>query len=194
MAPQSASRIEALCLKMAALYGSAWTSQYGDDPRNDAARTWAAALAGLTPDHLATGLRACVVEGAEFPPSAPRFRAMCLGIPSFEAVNLELVTLESTYRSAFSRLVWSLIDGHAHRHARAEDAKRIRRDAYEIARERVLHGEPLPPKPIADLDHQPMQPTAPIPRTREERIAYLSKVLQDEFNPVAATRKIEDIR
>ena len=58
-------------------------------PEGAAADTWAAALAGLTGAQIAEGLRACVAEGEEFPPNAPRFRAMCLGIPSLARVRLE---------------------------------------------------------------------------------------------------------
>lgn len=178
---------------MAAMYGHTWTSAYGDNPGGMAADTWSVALTGLSPEQLATGLRACVSEGAEFPPSAPRFRAMCLGIPSFDAVNHELLTLDSANRSPFARLVWTHIDGYQHRHARAEDAKRMRREAYEVAREQVMRGEPLPEPIAGEIEHQaPPQPQG-IPETKEARLAKLQSVLGDAFNPAAATRDIGEL-
>lgn len=191
-APQSASRIETLWARMAAMYGHTWTSAYGDNPGGLAADTWATALSGLTADQLATGLRSCVAEGGEFPPSAPRFRAMCFGIPSFEAVNHELLTAGSN-RGRFAALVWSHIDGYAHRHARADEAKRMRQQAYELAREQVMRGEPLPEAPAGELEHQaPLIPQG-IPTTREGRIAHLQGLLKSDFHPDAAHRTIEEL-
>lgn len=69
---------------MADIYGHRWTSQYGDtDERN----TWARALADLSADQLAVGLRRCVEIGADraqtqredWPPTAGEFRGYCLG-------------------------------------------------------------------------------------------------------------------
>jgi hypothetical protein len=193
MAPQSASRIEALCAKMAALYGNAWTSQYGDDPNNDAARTWASALAGLTGEQLATGLRACVAEGREFPPSAPRFRGMCLGIPDFSAVNNEILTTTSDKRTAFARLVWSfIVDPYAYRHCSAKDAERLRRDAYEQACEHLMTGGGLPPEPAGELEHDETLFASGIPKTREARVEKLRKMLGTSFSEVAVTVRNED--
>lgn len=178
---------------MAAMYGHTWTSAYGDNPSGLAADTWATALSGLSADQLANGLRACVAEGGEFPPSAPRFRGMCFGIPSFEAVNHELLTAGAN-RGRFAALVWSHIDGYAHRHARAEDAKRMRQHAYELAREQVMRGEPLPPAPAAELDHHqaPLVP-AGIPAKREDRVTKLEGLLGEDFNPTAANRTIDEL-
>jgi hypothetical protein len=33
----------------------------------------------LSPEQIANGLKACVHAGEDWPPSLPRFRAMCLG-------------------------------------------------------------------------------------------------------------------
>jgi hypothetical protein len=193
MAPQSASRIETLCAKMAALYGNAWTSQYGDDPSNDAARAWALALAGLNGEQLATGLRACVAEGREFPPSAPRFRAMCLDIPRFAAVDRELLTATKDKRTRFARLVWGFIaDPYAYRHASAKEAERLRREAYEQACEHCMTGGDLLPEPAGEIahDHAPLSPS--IPKAPEERRAHMRQILGDDFNEFAANAASED--
>ena len=173
---------------MAALYGHTWASQYGGQPEGAAADTWAATLAGLSGSQMAQGLRACIAEGGEFPPSAPRFRAMCLGIPSLARVKLELADSASE-RSAFARLVWHHIDGYAYRQASAKDAGRMVQDAYELASERVMQGEPLPGESPAI--EQPMTPKAPVlPGTREARCAHLKDLLTtmgELYNP-----RIED--
>ncbi|RLC11832.1 MAG: hypothetical protein DRI24_18180 [Deltaproteobacteria bacterium] len=38
---------------------------------------WAFALDGLSPDQIKTGLKAMILEGGDFPPSAPTFRSLC---------------------------------------------------------------------------------------------------------------------
>lgn len=55
------------------LYGQLWRTNYGDVP----SPAWRAALAGLTPQEIRTGLRAAVESGRAQPPTAPTFRAYC---------------------------------------------------------------------------------------------------------------------
>ena len=59
---------------MAGLYGHRWTSAHGD---TDEDGTWTAGLSGLTPDDFARGLRECVKQGDDWPPSLPTFRKWC---------------------------------------------------------------------------------------------------------------------
>jgi hypothetical protein len=170
--------------RMGSLYGHRWVSQYGSTFAGIAADTWASALSGVTPQQIADGLRACVSEGDEWPPAAPRFRAMCLGIPSFAAVKLES-TRDGHDRSPFTRAVWLNVDGYAHRHASARDADRLLHDAYDLAREQVMRGVPLPATPIALIEKQ--EPPKPVlPETREERARRLKTLLGDDFNPETA--------
>ncbi len=138
------SRVDALWARMLALYGHAWASQYGTAPEGIAAETWAIALNGLSADDLGRGLRACVAEGAEFPPSAPRFRGMCAGIPSLGAVRRELHPRFDGARTPFATLVWAQLDSYRFKQASADQADRLLREAYELAREEVMRGEPLP--------------------------------------------------
>lgn len=166
---------------MAAMYGHSWASQYGTQPEGPAADTWAAALAGLTGPQIAEGLRACVTEGEEFPPNAPRFRAMCLGIPTLARVRLEISHADAE-SCAFTRAVWRFIDGYAYRQASARDADRMLRDAYELAREETMRGVPLPgPSEAVTHDPQPRLPT--IAGDRDARCDHLARVLGDDFNP-----------
>lgn len=177
------SRIVELWRRMAAMYGHTWASQYGTQPEGTAADTWAAALAGLTGPQIAEGLRACVVEGEEFPPNAPRFRAMCCGIPSLARVRLEF-TQGDAERSPFTRSVWMLIDGYAYRHASARDSDRMLRDAYELAREQAMRGVALPEASKAVGHEQPRLPT--LANDRQARCEHLQHVLGPFYNPAVA--------
>ena len=102
--------------------------------------TWGRALAGLSAQQVAAGIEACVAEGAEFPPSAPRFRAMCLGVPILAAVRSELRHGEP---SPFARAVWAELDVFRYKQASAEQADRLLREAYDLVRDRVMRGEAL---------------------------------------------------
>lgn len=128
------------------MYGHTWSSAYGDAPTGTTAETWASCLAGIGNQQIAAGLRACVAEGAEFPPSAPRFRGMCLGIPSLALVRLEL---RSGDYSAFTRAVWGNLDPYRYGLASADNADRMVRDSYDLTREQVMRGEPLPTPSVA---------------------------------------------
>lgn len=123
------------------MYGHAWASQNGDQATGITAETWASCLAGVTPTQIADGLRACLAEGAEFPPSAPRFRGMCLGIPSLAMVRLEIRGGE---HGPFTRAVWGNLDGYRFRQSSTDLADRLLRDAYDLTREQVMRGQPLP--------------------------------------------------
>lgn len=155
------------------MFGHTWASQYGTAPTGVASDTWAAVLAGLTGEQLAEGLRACAASGAEFPPSAPRFRAMCLSIPSLQAIERELLCSAEAERSAFARLVWTHIDPYAYRHAVVKDAQRMRREAYELACEHVLAGGELP-APVAKLEAEPEKPREKCPP--EKAAAYFADI------------------
>jgi hypothetical protein len=159
---------------MGALYGHAWTSSYGDNPRNVNGSEWASTLAGFSRSDIDRGLDACRAEGAEFPPSAPRFRAMCLGIPSLARVKLEL-TREGVERSPFACLVWSHIDSYAYRNAAQRDAERMIREAYELAREDRMLGAPLP-QVVASLQQD--KPEF-VPATPEQKAAHLERIRQE---------------
>jgi len=58
---------------MAELFGSKWTGPQPTTPTPG----WIFALADLTPKQVGHGLMVLRDSGAEWPPSAPQFRAMC---------------------------------------------------------------------------------------------------------------------
>lgn len=170
--------------RMLAMFGNTWASQYGERPDGITSDTWAGVLSGVTGPQIAAGLHACAAEGREFPPNAPRFRAMCLGIPSFARVRLE-ITQSGMERSPFTRSVWTFVDGHDYRHASAKDADRILQAAYDAAHDLAMRGEPLPQPAAAELEHEAPPPVV-LPDTKEARIEHMRALLGDDFNPAAA--------
>lgn len=174
---------------MAAMFGHTWSSQYGDLPEGVAASTWGAVLSGLTPQQLAFGLHACAVSGSEFPPSAPRFRAMCFGIPEYEAVRVDVQNPEAE-RSPFTRLVWSRVDGYRHRHASARDADAMLKAAYHQSAEYVMAGGHLPGDLPAIESEKPKPPE--LPETVEARIDKLRQLLGADFSERAAAAALAE--
>lgn len=90
--PASASLMSKLWMLMTDLYGHKWTSVHGLE---DESGVWGKALAGITPEQIAAGAKACTTSGNAWPPSAPEFRAMCqpnpasLGLPDTTSAFLE---------------------------------------------------------------------------------------------------------
>jgi len=162
-------------LRMGALYGHAWASQYGAEPAGVAADTWATALSGVTSAQVAHGMREALAMGSDFPPSAPRFRAMCYGIPSFAQVRRDL---SEKLPSAFVRLVWSYLDGW--RFARAEQsiADKLLRDAYEVARDHIMRGGEYLAEPSALIEAKEPEPRkACDPEVARAACAQLAAIL-----------------
>lgn len=65
---------------MADMYGHKFVSQYGEMPPE----TWVKCLMGISGQQIANGLNTCIVDCPVWPPSAPHFRNMCLGIATDE--------------------------------------------------------------------------------------------------------------
>lgn len=164
--------VDYLWLRMGGLYGATWERDYGANPRSSAGREWGLTLAGMSRQQIDAGLEACRVEGSDFPPSAPRFRAMCLGVPSLGRVKFEL-SKHFKFRSAFTRAVWRYLDVYAYRAASARDAERMLRDAYDVAKEAVMRGEPLP-HVVGELEAPKGRPHKPA--TREQMRKHLADI------------------
>ena len=172
------------------MFGHTWASQYGEKPEGITADTWAGVLAGVSGQQIAAGLHACAAEGREFPPNAPRFRAMCLGIPSFARVRIE-ITQADVERSPFARSVWMFVDGYAYRHASARDGERILQAAYDIAHDLAMQGHPLPEPAAGEIAHEEPAPLE-IPETKEARVDRMRALLGESFSPEAAMAADED--
>ncbi len=164
-----------LWVKLAEIYGHRWTSAYGDS-ESGAAQTWAKALRDLTALQIATGLRACVEGCDDWPPTLPRFRAMCLAIPSFSAVRSELLDRNGE-RSSFARLVWSKLDGYRFTRADSDAADRMLREAYGSACEHVMQGKPLPDDPAGEIAHEASEFKPASRETIESNLAAMAKAL-----------------
>ena len=81
------------------MYGHRWTSSFGDSVDPD--RVWAATLAGLDEAQVRHGMRQCVAQGHEWPPSAPEFRKLCTGTSdvSWEHKRVEAADRERAART-----------------------------------------------------------------------------------------------
>lgn len=173
-----------LWLRMAEIYGHKWTSAYGDNPDEGAAKTWAKGLGDLSTKQIAAGVERLLTSADEWPPALPRFRAICFGIPSLAAVKLDLKK-GAKAPSPFARMVWSNVDSFRYRNATAEAADFLLKDAYEIAREAVMSGAPLPGEPVGTLDApKPEKPVPASPETAKAHLAEIQKILGVVDEPV----------
>lgn len=174
---------------MTALYGHAWVSAHGMAATNPDGRltidgeTWQRSLVGITGPQLAAGLDACITEAGEFPPSAPRFRAMCLGIPSFARVRIEITKAEAS-RSPFTRHVWQYVDGYAYRQATIRDGERMLRSAYDLAVETRMQGAELPVTPEFELTHEKPKPGTRTRAVAEAALAEIDQMLNPPRHPL----------
>lgn len=125
----------------------------GEAPTDGAAGAlWAAGLAGMSDDALRRGIDACVHGADDWPPSLPAFRRMCLDVPSLAQVQLAVRTRQ--YPEGLRRfmvLVWTHLDAYRLKQAPADRAERMVADAYGLARDAVLRGDPLPDDPAGSL-------------------------------------------
>lgn len=168
---------------MTAIYGHRWTAAFGELPEKETGKptlagdTWSRGLVGITELQIAKGLEACVVSAEGWPPALPEFRAMCFGIPSLAQVKNE-ISRRGKYQP-FTRMVWANVDWFRFKSATADVAGFMLKDAYEIAREAVLRGEPMPLEPIASIDSPQQEKPVSAPRDVAEK--YL-KGLMDTLN------------
>lgn len=163
---------------MAGMYGNTWVSQYGAAPHGIGGETWSMALAGITLEQIGTGLRSALACGGDWPPSAPRFRAMCLGIPTLSTVQLALKHRQRP--TPFMRLVWQHLDSSRLARAGEDKADHLIRDAYDLARTHVMSGGALPPEPAALIEKKsPERRPAPAAVVKRH-IADIAALLKTE--------------
>ena len=98
--------IQEIWLLMTRLYGHKWTSQFGDqvDPGN----AWAASLKGISKEQVKHGLNCLVLNGQEWPPSAPEFRKLCTGADEVSWEHRRIERAEEEWRGI--RNEWRLED------------------------------------------------------------------------------------
>ena len=183
IAPQEAPAmwLRRLWERMVAMYGHGWANVHGVTPHEAsgaltlAGDTWSRMLTGLGALQIAAGIEACVAEGKEFPPSAPRFRAMCLNIPRIAAVREEL-RARGKQPSRFTRAVWLQLDLFRYRQASADQADRLLREAYDLVHDRVMRGEALPDEPAGSIGEET---PATVPATAEQTAAHIRAIRID---------------
>lgn len=166
----SVSLASYLWAHMGGLYGHKWSTAFGTNPQSIGGKEWTLTLEGLTREQIDQGLQACRTSGDEWPPNASLFRAMCLAVPTVEAVRAELHGGEP---SPFTRAVWAKLDVHRHRHASADQADKMVGAAYELVRERVMRGESLPEPPVAALTQERREGK---PSSKEVRDRYCAEI------------------
>lgn len=83
---------------MGSMYGHRWTGSFGDTVDPD--RVWEATLAGLDESQIRHGMRECVNQGLDWPPTAPEFRKLCLGESdvSWEHKRIEVADRDAAER------------------------------------------------------------------------------------------------
>lgn len=162
---------------MAHMFGHSWVSQYGADPAGSPGDTWSAALAGLSPTQIAAGLTATLTLGSDWPPSAPRFRALAMGIPSMAKVRQE-IRHPTGERSPFTRQVWAFLDGYLFARADQAKADRMLREAYELASEYVMRGGRLPEPMAGAIEAQkPVKPAPASDHVARQHLDAIAKKL-----------------
>lgn len=186
---------------MASLFGHSWVSQYGAAPDGIGGDTWSAVLAGLTNQQIALGLQKLSRIPSDWPPTAPKFRSLCLAIPSLAEVRIELALSRSPNwkPTPFARQVWSYIDGFRYRQSPADIADRMLRDAYELAVGFVMDGGELPVPAEALTKQEPATEASDAPpaadsiegirralcpeayRTIQDELADLERESADDF-------------
>lgn len=194
------STLDRFWLRMAGMFGHSWTSQYGAAPDGIGGDTWSAALGGLTTQHIALGLTALSRIPADWPPTAPKFRSLCLGIPSLAEARV-MMRAGLADPAPFARLLWSYLDGYRYRQSPADVADRMLREAYELAVAFVMEGGAMPapaekiaqeapqPEPAADAppaidsiaDIQRRLYADAQPRTVQDELADLERASDDDF-------------
>ena len=166
-------------LRMGSMFGHTWTSAYGTKPDGIAGDTWAAALGGLTGAHIAEGLRAVLMLASDFPPSAPRFRSLCFGIPALAIVRRQIIEGSS---GPFAREVWARLDAYRYRNSEASKADRMLKDAYDETVEWIMRGGELDNRtPEAIAKEYPVEPE----RTPEE-VAEIGRKAQQAIDELKA--------
>lgn len=190
--PLDSSAMDELWMRMASRYGHAWVSQYGPLPDGIAAAEWRETLWGLTPDMLREGFEADAIRGSEWPPSSPKFRSMCFGIPSLPSVRMEINDMcryasmgQESIVSRFTRGVWSRINSYAYRNATGKVAERMVADAYEMTREFVLEGGTLPVEPVARIPPkskflEPLPENPVDPEVVKEHLRRMAEILGEK--------------
>lgn len=172
--------LDELFARMAARYGHTWTSQYvrgGDAVMAIAYAEWGDTLAGLNGAQIQHGIHIDGQRGAEWPPSSTQFRSLCLDVPSFAAARFEMAHGDEP-RTPFGLLCWRFVDPCRLRTANQQEADRLAKDAYELAKAHVMAGGELPPVPAALAKPDPQRRETASRETAERTL----REMREKFN------------
>jgi len=159
---------------MVSLYGHRWVSAYSDDAHSPTGEVWARELANMTREQLKRGLDACMRRADPWPPTLPEFVRLCIGIPSWHEVRLEFAREDHAPHSPFARMMLRHLNLWNMRNASAQEAQKMLRDAYDIAVQARLRGEPEPPELVALPSPEPRPFTPAQPEVAKRHIADIS--------------------
>lgn len=173
-------RLVQFWLAMIGLYNHKWVSACGELPINDdgtltlQGSLWSQGLFGFTQQQINDALRSCMNRSDNWPPVLSEFRAMCLGIPSLDAVKADIGKRDH----GFTRMVWQHLDHWMFTRAEQRDAERQLRSAYDFARERRMCGDEFPIANVQIEHEKPAPYVAPSVEEREARIQRARESLQ----------------
>ena len=89
--------VETVWQLMGSLYGHKWVSSYGAEVDPD--HVWSATLYGLTEPQIRHGMRQCVDQALDWPPSAPEFRKLCTDASSVSWEHARIAAADREFRS-----------------------------------------------------------------------------------------------
>lgn len=173
--------------RMAGMFPGKWVRDCGAMPQHPdgttttAGDTWRRGLAGLTNRQISSGLNACLFAALEWPPSQPRFRQMCVGVPTLAETRQALIASE---RSDWTALVWRHVDPFRIRKADAWQADRMIAEAYELAHKTAMTAGRIPPAPAPLPTPPPAPPPEPAePETVARCMAEIEQLLGCDLAP-----------
>lgn len=156
------------------LWARKWEREYGrtpfderDQPTADAL-LWARQLAGFDRNTILAALEAFASRGNTWPPNLPELRRACFGLPSFTEAKAAF----GDTGNAFTLLLRRQLDEYLLARADQHRAEAMLRDAYELACQKVMQGEPLPVvPPRLAAEERPYVPPSP-----EQLAAHFARI------------------
>lgn len=173
---------------MNGIYGYQWTRQYGDEP--DATGVWKIALSGLTQRQIWGGIESLIFSGGEWPPTAAKFRELCLGgsdLPSFDSAWFELSNYLSSapHRRNIKNLhpavryTYRTIDPWTFQQLNGDKQHQLFKSAYAATLASVKNGLAFDePEPAKALPFDPPGPPASR-ETAERGISALKSMFEE---------------
>lgn len=172
--------VRAVWVHMIAIFGSRWSSAFGESPHRDdgegltvAGQKWAAGLAGFTTAQVKAGAQRALMGPERWPPSLPEFRGLCLGVPSLARVKADL---RAGLDSPWTRGSRQYVDSYRLRNASVDTSDRLLNEAYALMVEDVFDGKPLPPPLPAGIPENPRREYHPAPPDLAE--AHMREIME----------------